>query len=328
MKKIITRLTIALLIFMSVNTSSAKGEEAKNKRISPFSINKRTIDSSLTDGTAKILVTFYANGDKFTQSVNVGMNNESFYRTPDITGKITLDAKKGKYKLYFHVSGYEEVITDSVKVSNQEIVETTVRFYYAYRDVQVKKPVIYVYPEKKMDVKIQLDVNGKLGFTWPVYHESWNFTASPDGNILMDGKEYNYLFWESEMPEYALNNPDSNREDNTGYLVASDTLLSFLENNLDQMGFNSKESADFITFWYPLMMANEQNHVQFLFNESCDTYAKLNITPQPDQIYRVGMIWKNATTDFIPEPQIIPVINREGFTIIEWGGMELDGEIF
>ena len=75
-------------------------------------------------------------------------------------------------------------------------------------------------------------------------------------------------------------------------------------------------------------MKNEKNHIQFLFNESCDVYAKLNITPQPDQIYRVGMIWKNATTDFIPEPQMIPVINREGFTIIEWGGMELDGEIF
>ena len=319
----ITVLTIALMIFMSMNTSSAKGEEAKNKRISPFSINKRTIDSSLADGTAKILVIFYANGKKFTQSVNVGMNNKSFYRTPDITGKITLDAKKGKYKLYFHVSGYEEVITDSIKVSNQEIVETSVRFYYEYRDVQVKKPVIYVYPEKKMDAKIQLDVNGKLGFTWPVYHESWNFTASPDGTILMDGKEYNYLFWESEMPEYVLD-----RKDRTGFLVSSDTLLSFLENSLEQMGFNSKESADFITFWYPLMMKNEKNHIQFLFNESCDVYAKLNITPQPDQIYRVGMIWKNATTDFIPEPQMIPVINRQGFTVIEWGGMELDEEIF
>jgi hypothetical protein len=318
MKKIITQLTITLLIFMSVKTASANGEEAKNKRVNPFSINKRTIDSSLSDGTAKILVTFYANGEKFTQSVNVGMNNESFYRTPDISGNITLNAKKGKYKLYFHVGGYVEVITDSVKVNNQEIVETTVRFYAEARnDVQVKKPVIYVYPEEKMDVQIKLDVNGKLGFTWPVYHESWNFTASPEGIISMDNKEYNYLFWESEMPEYALD-----KMDNTGFLVATDTLLSFLENSLDQMGFNSKESADFITFWYPLMMGNEKNHIQFLFNESCDTYAQLNITPQPDQIYRVGMIWKNATTDFIPEPQIIPVINREGFTVIEWGGME------
>jgi hypothetical protein len=135
----------------------------------------------------------------------------------------------------------------------------------------------------------------------------------------MDGKEFNYLFWESEMPEYALDNPDSHRD---GFLVATDTLLSFLENSLDQMGFNSKESADFITFWFPQMMVNEKNHVQFLFNESCDTYAKLNITPQPDQIYRVGMIWKNATTDFVTEPQNIPEINRNGFVVIEWGGME------
>lgn len=318
MKNYTLKIFITLLIFISVKTAFAHEEDVKMKRVNPFSINKRTIDSSLADGTAKILVSFIANGTKFTQTVNIGMNNESFYRTPDISGNTTLNTKKGKYKLYFYASGYEEVITDSVKVGNQEIVETTVRLYGERRnDIRVKKPVIYVYPEKEMDVKIQLDVNGKLGFTWPVYHESWNFTASPDGNISLDGKEYNYLFWESEMPEYALD-----KMDNTGFLVATDTLLSFLESSLNQMGFNSKESADFITFWYPQMMANEKNHVQFLFNESCDAYAKLNITPQPDQIYRVGMIWKNATTDFIPEPQIIPTINREGFVIIEWGGME------
>ena len=318
MKTIISKLAITLLIFMGVNTAFAHEEESKSKRVNPFSINKRTIDSSLADGTAKILVTFYANGEKFTQSVQVGMNEESFYRTPDISGNIALNTTKGKYKLFFHVSGYEEVISDSVKVSNQEIVETTVRFYAESRnDIRVLKPVIYAYPKEEMNVKIQLDINGKLGFTWPVYHENWSFTASPNGNIKMDGKEYNYLFWESEMPEYALD-----KMDNTGFLVAADTLLSFLENSLDQMGFNSKESADFITFWYPLMMVNEKNHVQFLFNESCDTYAKLNITPQPDHIYRVGMVWKNATTEFIPEPQIIPAINREGFTVIEWGGME------
>lgn len=317
MKTIITKLLLTLLIFMGVNSAFAHEEDTRNKRVSPFSINKRTIDSSLADGTAKILVTFYANGNKFTQSVNVGMNNESFYRTPDLSGNIKLDTKKGKYKLYFYANGYEEVITDSVKVSNQEIVETTVRFYYEYRDVNVKKPVIYVYPEKEMDVKIQLDVNGKLGFTWPVYHESWEFTATPEGNITIGEKEYNYLFWESEMPEYALD-----KMDNTGFLVATDTLISFLESSLNQMGFNSKESADFITFWYPQMMANEKNHIQFLFNENCEAYAKLNITPKPDQIYRVGMIWKNATTDFVPEPQNIPVINRDGFTVIEWGGME------
>jgi hypothetical protein len=317
MKKLKLKIIITLLIVMSVNTAIAVGEEVKSKRMNPFSITKRNIDSSLTDGTAKIIVTFYAGGEKYTKSVNIGMNNESEHRTPDIAGNVILNAKKGKYKLYFHVRGYEEVITDSVKIGNQEIVEATVRFYYEYRDVNVKKPVIYVYPEETMDVKIQLDVNGKLGFTWPVYHEKWEFTASPDGNISMDGKEYNYLFWESEMPEYALD-----KINNTGFLVATDTLLSFLENSLDQMGFNSKESADFITFWYPQMMLNEKNHVQFLFNENCDAYAKLNIIPQPDQIYRVGMLWKNATTDFVPEPQIIPAINREGFVVIEWGGME------
>jgi len=161
-----------------------------------------------------------------------------------------------------------------------------------------------------------------------LYNEGWDFTASPNGNILMNarlndpfgqGKEYNYLFWESEMPKYALD-----KNDQTGFLVSTDTLLPFLENSLLQMGFNSKESADFITFWYPLMMVNEKNYVKFLFNESCDAYAELKISPQPENIFRVGMVWTEAKNDFIPEKQNIPSVNRKGFTVIEWGGMVME----
>lgn len=320
MKNKLLQILITLLIIIGVKPAFAEEDNREVKRINPFTIQKRTIDTSLAEGNSKIRVTIYgSDGGKYTQPVNIGVNDESFYATPDITGLITFNVKKGKSKLYFYISGHEEVITDSIKINDQEIIEATVRFYKIIRNATVKKPVIYVYPDETKDVKIQLDINGKLGFTWPVYHESWNFTASPDGTISMDGKEYNYLFWESEMPEYTLD-----KTDKKGFLVASDTLLSFLENSLNQMGFNSKEAADFITFWYPQMMVNEKNHVQFLFNESCDVYAKLNITPQPDQVYRVGMIWKNATTDFIPESQIIPAIDRNGFVVIEWGGMETD----
>lgn len=320
MKKHLLKTLITLLIIIGVKPAFAGEESHAVKRVNPFTIQKRTIDTSLTEGTSKILVTFYgSDGGKYTQPVQIGMNDESLYATPDITGSVTLQVKKGKSKLYFYISGHEEVITDSIKINDQEIIEATVRFYRIIRNATVKKPVIYVYPDEAKDVKIQLDINGKLGFTWPVYHESWDFTASPDGTISMDGKEYNYLFWESEMPEYALD-----KLDQSGFLVSSDTLLSFLENSLDQMGFTSKEAADFITFWYPQMAVNEKNHVQLLFNESCDVYAKLNIIPQPDQVYRVGIIWKNATTDFIPEPQIIPAIDRNGFVVIEWGGMETD----
>jgi hypothetical protein len=40
------------------------------------------------------------------------------------------------------------------------------------------------------------------------------------------------------------------------------------------------------------------------------------------------MIWSKAISENIPEAQIIPEMKRKGFTVIEWGGVELDGEIF
>ncbi len=318
--KSLIKISLLFLLVISNIKAFAHKESSKYAEQEKYTITKRYTDSTLKEGTTKFIYTFQGIGGlQKKKLIRLGLNKSEYKITTDTNGVYTQTAKKGNYKLYFYQSKEtQEVITDTVKTKNQEVIEITVRFQKPYdRNMKVKKPVIYVYPEETTEVNIQLEVNGDLSFTYPEYKDGWDFTATRDGNITMDGKQYNYLFWESEMPEYALD-----KIDNTGFLVDTDTLLSFLENSLDQMGLNSKESADFITFWYPQMMVNEKNHVQFLFNESCDAYAKLNITPTPDQIYRVGMLWKNATTDFIPETQIIPTMNREGFTVIEWGGME------
>jgi hypothetical protein len=76
------------------------------------------------------------------------------------------------------------------------------------------------------------------------------------------------------------------------------------------------------------MMMNKKNNIHFLINEECNAYAELKITPQPETIIRIGMIWSKAISENIPEAQIIPEMKRKGFTVIEWGGVELDGEIF
>ncbi len=308
-----------VLGFSNLNLYAHK-ESKKYEEQEKYTITKRYTDTTLKEGASKFIYTFQGlNGLEKKKIIRLGLNKTEYKITTDTNGVYVQTVKKGNYKLYFYESkATQEVITDTVKIKNKEVIEITIRFREQYREnMRVKKPVIYVYPQETIEVNIQLEVKGNLSFTYPEYKDGWNFTATPDGNISMNGKEYNYLFWESEMPEYKLS-----MNDHSGFLVSSDTLLEFLEGSLTKMGFNSKESADFITFWYPLMMVNEKNHVQFLFNESCDAYAKLNITPKPNQIYRVGMVWKNATTEFIPEPQIIPVINRDGFTVIEWGGME------
>ncbi len=315
MKSLLKLFLLVPMAFISFEKVSAHiGKDFEN--YSPFRIINTTIDKTLPENSARLKVTFYENDSICTKNFEIGFNDVFHSDFPDPKGIYTHNLQSGKYRLHFQINGCEEIVTDTIQFNSQEIIEAEIYFPLAQQMKVVFKPVIYLYPVEEMNVNIKLDVNGNLGFTYPAYNEGWKFTASPDGKINMDGKQYNYLFWDSEMPTDAL---DPNEK--TGFLVSSDTLLSFLENSLDQMGFNSMEAADFMTFWYPQMMKNEKNHIHFLFNEACEAYAELSISPKPDHIFRVGMVWTEAKTDFIPEKQIIPTLNRNGFTVIEWGGI-------
>lgn len=285
--------------------------------IPEFVIKGRSVQANLPSDSALLVFKFYESTQISKSKITIGMNDESFVAELNENGEFKKMIKKGTYTFYFYLQGYEEVITDSLVVKSQEKLVAEIHFSLARRMVKPAKPVIYVYPEVETQMNIELDVIGQLGFTYPTYENGWNFTAFPNGDIQMNDKTYGYLFWESEMPESEL------KYEKTGFLVHSDTLLSFLENSLSTMGLNSKESADFITYWYPQMLKNKTNHIHFLFNEACNTYADLNITPTPDHIYRVGMLWTEAKTNFVPDSQIISSLNRNGFTVIEWGGIEV-----
>ncbi len=39
------------------------------------------------------------------------------------------------------------------------------------------KPVIYLYPEEKLEVTVKLDYAGTLTCTYPAYNGEWNVTA-------------------------------------------------------------------------------------------------------------------------------------------------------
>ena len=108
-----------------------------------------------------------------------------------------------------------------------------------------------------------------------------------------------------------------------GFVVEGNEMTNFLENKLTEAGLNSKEKADFITFWAPKLSQNEHTFIQFLFNERADDFAKLKIVPQPDNLYRIYMVWAEVDKNYTAEEQKIIPINRTGFTALEWGGFEL-----
>ncbi len=174
------------------------------------------------------------------------------------------------------------------------------------------KPVIYLYPEKETEVKVDLTLDGRLTCTYPDYGEGWTVTASPDGTLTdKNGQTYNYLYWEGET--YAK--WDMSR----GFCVKGEDTARFLEDALAALGLNRREANEFIVFWLPMMQNNPYNIISFqtdVYTES----AQLEIDPAPDTLIRVFMAYSPSDTFVELEPQELSAPERVGFTVVEWGG--------
>ena len=178
-----------------------------------------------------------------------------------------------------------------------------------------KKPVIYLYPEKEMQVTVMLNLNSdyELTLTEPVYNGGWTVMARPDGHLtdLADGKTYPYLFWEAvDYYEYQFKQ---------GFCVHRDSTEAFLRRTLTTIGLNEKEREEFISFWTPEMKTNEYNLVSFA-GEQFTSRAQLDIEPAPDAILRVFMIFRSTDAETVIQPQTFESFHRKGFTVVEWGG--------
>jgi len=236
-------------------------------------------------------------------------------------GSITIKSTPGKHIFqFFYSQHFYEIYTDSLAIKAQHHDTYQVQLYQAMVEPQMtEKPVIYLYPEEKTVVSVQLAIHGENPFFYPAYGEGWKFTAQPNGDLIFGDKTYNYLFWES-----AENRNFSEEELKSGFNVKKEEVVAFLEDQLTKAGLSSKEQADFITYWGPRLSANELNFVRFEFNEVCNRYAELEITPKPNHIYRVYMTWMPIEAELDIVPQTIETINREGFCVIEWGGLEIN----
>ncbi|TND08378.1 MAG: hypothetical protein FD123_2174 [Bacteroidetes bacterium] len=289
----------------------------------PYTVLKSSPDTSLGKTESLFAFTFYTpavrilNGD-----IQMSHNGESLTAKTGSKGEFDLKLKPGKYLFrFFYTNSYYEIVTDSIQVSPGHKTEILVHFQQAEMPVISFKPVIYVYPKQSTEINITLDVKGKLDFTYPKYENGWKFTADPDGTIHLGGRKYDYLFWDGVM------NIEPGRVNwNEGFIVKKENLTAFFEENLGLMGLSPREIQDYITYWCPLMQANESNYVHFLFNEDYNRCAALNVTPRPDSQFRVFMVWTDAAK--VPtgklQAQEIPTFNRTGFTLVEWGGTVLN----
>lgn len=165
------------------------------------------------------------------------------------------------------------------------------------------------------EVTVKLDYNGTLTSTYPAYGDGWTVTAQPDRTLTDEkGREYYCLFWEGES--------DAAYDFSTGYCVTGKDTAVFLERALAQLGLTEKEANEFIIYWLPRMESNAYNLVSFQSEAYTDS-AELTIDPAPDTVIRVFMAWKGLDQPEKITPQELTAVERNGFTVVEWGGAEV-----
>lgn len=179
----------------------------------------------------------------------------------------------------------------------------------------VKKPVIYLYPLVSTALELKLEINGELTFSYPKYQNGWKCIAMPDGNIKIGEKTYPYLFWEGKLKSIDPNIQQS------GFVVKSEDIVSFLEEKLKHIGLNDKEMTDFITFWAPQLEQNAYSYLHFSIGAEYEkNISKLALSVQPDAELHIHLFHAAVGKDFKVESQHLPKFQRKGFTLVEWGG--------
>ena len=275
-------------------------------------------DSVIIQGNIKVLSSKYP-----LQNVRVGIGQKEV--STDSDGNFSITGAATDTLFYCYRPGWTEIYELFPKFKKQHRI--TIEVYLDKKKQLMRKPIIYLYNNQPLNATIHLKPKGDFTFTYPNYTNKWNIRINPNGNLtdLKTNKEYPYLFWEAETQDLFFNYSEKQLE---GWMIKTDSCITFLENKLAQLGLNDTEQTDFITFWAPIMAQNEYALVQFIVDDAYqNTICEMTIEPKPDAIRRVYILTAPLDRPYIGlnvVPQNLQPFIRKGFTILEWGGTKLD----
>jgi hypothetical protein len=182
----------------------------------------------------------------------------------------------------------------------------------------IAKPAIYLYPETTQEIVVEHVFKGSILNTYPPYDKYWKVIAHPNGVQLntTDNRKYNYLFWDGT---YTF--PRNHYDYKTGFYVEKEKTVEFLQQKLSKVGLNETEINDFVVYWLPQLNKNDINFIHFWINDNIDNCSVLNINPKPETSIRLFMEYQRHSPfdKKLPE-QKLPSFQRNGFTMVEWGG--------
>ena len=135
-------------------------------------------------------------------------------------------------------------------------------------------------------------------------------------NVINNHKDYSYLFYESETQPFFFGNSE-------GWLIEADERAERYTEILKEYGFNDKEIADFVEFWAEKLPEGVDYMMYPNVTEVIDKAMPVSFSTEPDSIFRIWFTFEPYDGQIVPEPEI-DEIARDGFTVVEWGGVILD----
>ena len=185
--------------------------------------------------------------------------------------------------------------------------------------IPVDKPMIYLYPKSTLDLNIKLGNPDMLTSSYPKYTDGWNVVAYPNGDLLDkdSGKKLYALYWEGRRKA-------SSQDTTTGFMVKGEDSAEFLEKKLKILGLNYKEAEEFIVYWLPKLESHKYNYIYFATEEEIEAEMPLKFSVKPDTFIRIRMIFEGLDEyREVKEQTLMPASERNGFTVVEWGGTDL-----
>lgn len=188
-----------------------------------------------------------------------------------------------------------------------------------FRPVAVRKPVIYLYPERATDVRVDVEIDGEFIAVYPPMGvDGWDVRARPDGALIdrATGRRHRYLFWEGTSAGFEIDPKEA-------HCVAAADTAGFLERACGRFALTDEECGDFVTYWLPALNRSPYNVIQFVDEGTYGRYARMRVEPRPDTVVRQFMIFRGSREPVAVGAPELPQRARRGFTVVEWGGAEI-----
>lgn len=191
----------------------------------------------------------------------------------------------------------------------KSIREEPVYIRNPHEEIQIDKPALYLYPQKKQKVDVSLVINGSMITSIPPYSKGWSVVADTNGII---DNQYDYLFYENTLNTIEL--PEA------GWIKKGTALSVWFDVVLPKLGLNHKEKKQFKEYWLKRLDKNSLYEIKLFSMEFLNKNMTLNIDPSPDTIIRVIFNFKKIKKQYMLSEPIITIPKRVGFHVLEWGG--------